>query len=172
MAAAVAERRSGQLLAVFLGGALGTAARIGLGQLSGEAEAVTAATLGASVPQGLGALTDTALAVTLLVNLAGSLLMGIVAGIGWPRRLAWLRAGVGAGFCGGFTTFSLVALAFAALGADTPWAWGLLVGGLVGGLLLAAVGLQLGAAVRLREDAAGAQDDPGGAGAGGRGTGR
>jgi fluoride exporter len=46
---------------------------------------------------------------TLLVNVAGSLLIGLVmarmAGLG-PPAAARLQAGLAVGFCGGFTTFS------------------------------------------------------------------
>ena len=123
--------------AVFLGGVLGTAARAGLGLLI-PVEPGSGA---------VGAVADPALMLTLAINLAGTLLLGITSGASWPARLDWLRAGVGTGFLGAFTTFSLVALAFAVLGFDAPWAWGLLVLGVLGGLLLAAVGHQLGAAI-------------------------
>lgn len=139
------------LAAVAVGGALGTAARIGVGAianaLDASARAATAPLSGATVP-GASHLDDATLAATLVANLLGTLALGIIAGAHWPARLEWLRAGLGPGFCGAFTTFSLVMLAFAALGFGTPWAWGLLVLGLAGGLLFAAVGTQIGRAWR------------------------
>lgn len=74
-------------LLVVLGGALGALARH---------EATTA----------LRRRRVSASGATLLVNVPGSLLLGLVAGIvhsGGPQWLLWLA---GLGFCGGFTTFS------------------------------------------------------------------
>lgn len=131
----------GTLLAVLVGGALGTLARL----------LITTATTAGTDAAGLGnaiddvlALTDGPLAATLAINLFGTLVLGVVAGATWPPRLDWLRAGLGTGFCGAFTTFSYVMLAFAVLGFGSPWAWALLVLGIVGGLLLAAVGHMIG----------------------------
>lgn len=86
------------VLAVLVGGALGTAAR---------------------------ALLDAAIAdwwALLAINAAGSLLLGIstTALAGSP---AWLRHGLGAGVLGGFTTFSAVALAsVSATASSAGWA--------------------------------------------------
>jgi CrcB protein len=44
---------------------------------------------------------------TLIVNVAGSLVLGAAAG--WPRSPAWLLPLVGVGFCGALTTFSTLA---------------------------------------------------------------
>lgn len=44
---------------------------------------------------------------TITVNLVGSFLLGGLFGIAVKRRVKeWLKAGVGTGFCGGFTTMS------------------------------------------------------------------
>lgn len=131
------------LLAVFVGGVLGTLARVGLGELFGLAADPALREFGDAA----GYLTDPALQATLVANLVGSLALGVVTGAHVPTRLAWLRAGLGAGFCGAFTTFSYVVLALAALDLRTPWGWALLVGGVLGGLLLARVGLVIGGAI-------------------------
>lgn len=86
----------GAYLAVAIGGALGSVARFWL------TAAMTALT-GPRFPWG-----------TLLINVGGSLLIGIVAGLTLaPERLGWhpnLRIFLMAGFCGGFTTFSTFSL--------------------------------------------------------------
>lgn len=148
------------LVAVLVGGALGTATRVGLGLLFGSTMS-TVVDVGSSEPLpteviappefwGLppADVADSALIAALVANLLGSLALGVIAGAHWPPRLEWLRAGLGAGFCGAFTTFSLVMLALAARDFASPWAWALLVVGLVGGLLLAAVGAHVGRGLR------------------------
>ncbi|MCR8671049.1 CrcB family protein [Agrococcus sp. HG114] len=80
------------IVAVAIGGAIGTAAR---------------AVLEASIEQGWA---------LLLVNALGSGLLGLsVAAL--ADAPAWLRHGAGAGVLGGFTTFSGVAVASVALSA-------------------------------------------------------
>ncbi|ERG64522.1 MULTISPECIES: CrcB family protein [Agrococcus] len=74
------------IVAVALGGALGTGAR---------------ALLEAAVPGGWA---------LLLVNALGSLLLGI-ATAALADAPDWLRHGIGAGALGGFTTFSAIAVA-------------------------------------------------------------
>lgn len=131
------------LLAVFAGGVVGTLARVGIGDLF---------QLGADpalreIGDAAGHFTDPALQATLVANLLGSLVLGLVNGAHFPGRLAWLQAAVGPGFCGAFTTFSYVALALAASGLATAWGWGLLVIGLIGGLLVAWIGMVIGSAI-------------------------
>lgn len=109
-------------LLVMLGGALGSAARFGVGRW--------AAQFGPGWPWG-----------TLTVNLAGGLAMGLLAGTiarvgtaGEPWRLL-----VGVGLLGGFTTFSAFTLELVTMVERGQWAAGLLY-------ILASV---LGAAVAL-----------------------
>ena len=84
----------------------------------------------------------------LLVNVAGSLLLGVLAGLvlfhGVPG--AW-RAVLGTGFCGGFTTFSTASVASVRLAEQHRGALALLnaFGTLVLTLLAAAAGLGLAA---------------------------
>lgn len=79
----------GPMLAIAVGGALGTLARYGVER--------AVATDAVGFPWG-----------TLSVNVVGSLVLGIVVTLvvgRWPDD-RWLRPLVGVGFCGGFTTFS------------------------------------------------------------------
>ncbi|MGM1029627.1 MAG: CrcB family protein [Actinomycetota bacterium] len=116
------------VLAVAVGGALGTAAR---------------AMLEASIADGWA---------LLAVNAVGSALLGVaVAALaGAPD---WLRHGIGAGLLGGFTTFSAVAVASVSAGAASGgWSTlvpalpgiALAVGMLAAGLVAAWAGLVLG----------------------------
>ncbi|NYF98679.1 CrcB family protein [Janibacter cremeus] len=52
----------------------------------------------------------TASGATMLVNLPGSLLLGLVAGVVTSGGPDWLLPLLGVGFCGGFTTFASHAL--------------------------------------------------------------
>ncbi|CAG7844353.1 Putative fluoride ion transporter CrcB [Pseudoclavibacter triregionum] len=119
------------LLAVFLGGALGTLARFGIGQLAP------------------GAPLEGTLAITTGCNLLGCLLLGAITGLPpTSPRFDALRLGAGTGFCGGFTTLSYVASAEAALLTADPGsraAWALLVIGVILGVGFAQLGAQLGA---------------------------
>ena len=83
---------------------------------------------------------------TLAVNTTGSLLLGLIVGWLWPRASAWLRAGLGTGFLGSFTTFSAIAVSVVALSTAGEWATaGLyLTLTLVLGLIAAWGGLTLG----------------------------
>lgn len=114
---------------VFAGGALGTAARVGLSRLVPPLGAVPVATL--------------------LINVAGAFVLGLLlerlarAGPddGWRRDL---RLGVGTGVLGGFTTYSALATDTASLlsaGHPAP-AVAYAVGTLVFGLLAAAAGIR------------------------------
>jgi CrcB protein len=77
------------VLAVLIGGAIGSLFRYG----------INLGTLGFSFPVG-----------TLFENIIGSFLLGVLTG--WfiflkPKE--WIKAGLGAGLCGGFTTMSALA---------------------------------------------------------------
>ena len=116
------------IAAVLVGGALGTGARALLQELVPEWWMLFA------------------------VNALGSALLGIsVAAL--ADAPAWLRHGIGAGFLGGFTTFSAVAVAsVTAVGSSGGWSTivpalpgiALAVGMLVTSLLAAWGGLALG----------------------------
>lgn len=83
-------------------------------------------------------------AVTLGVNIAGSLLLGIV--VGWlDDRRPRLRAFLGTGVLGGFTTYSAFAVQVAQLTGEAPVV-GLLLAAvsIFAGVLAAAVGLRIG----------------------------
>lgn len=85
---------------------------------------------------------------TLLVNLLGALVLGVLVGGIWRRfqRPLWWKAGIGSGLLGSFTTFSALAASMVTLtegGAFFP-ALAYLVVSLVGGLALAAIGLKIG----------------------------
>jgi CrcB protein len=107
-----------QLLAVFAGGLIGTAARLGVDVLAGDA---------------IG---------TLVVNVVGSFVLGLLVSAVWPRVPDWPRAGLGAGVLGSFTTFS--ALAVLLLGLDLLAAAGYLVLTLALGFGAAVLGLRVG----------------------------
>lgn len=117
----------------------------------------------AAVGGGLGALARWAVAealphepggwpwATLLVNLAGCALLGLLLGLllaRFPDR-TWLRPLLGTGVLGGFTTFSTFAVE--TVQAADAGAWAVTVGyvavSVLGGVLAAAGGLVLGRAL-------------------------
>lgn len=108
---------------VMIGGALGVGARALLLLPVGDAAAVPWATLG--------------------VNAAGSFLLGIVVGALDDRR-PHLRALLGTGALGGFTTYSAFAVE-TALGLTTPWlAAALAAASVAAGVVGAIAGLFVG----------------------------
>lgn len=125
------------LILAAVGGGLGALARWSVG---------TAVSTGASagVSPGAPAWVPTGIpAGTLLVNLTGCLILGLLVGARplSPRLLTL----VGTGFCGGFTTFSALAVEADAVLAQQPeLAAGYLIASLMGGTALAAVGLSVG----------------------------
>jgi CrcB protein len=118
------------LLAVALGGVLGTGARWGVDALLPTA---SPGTLSVS---------------TVVVNVVGSFALGLVVAAVWPRPGVplWLKAGVGTGVLGSFTTFSAVTLnvVAGALEANSLAVVGAVLLSTVLGLLAAWGGLALG----------------------------
>ncbi len=96
---------AGLALGVGLAGGLGAVARVALDEVVTE---VVTARRPSAFPVG-----------TLVANVLGSLLLGLVAGLVLDRGAPeGLQVVLGTGFCGGFTTFSTVAVASARL--DRP----------------------------------------------------
>ena len=121
------------LLAVFIAGILGTAARLGIDS---------------ALPVHPGGV----LVSTLLINTAGSFALGVVVGA-LPRRAPeWLRAGLTAGLLGSFTTFSAITVATVAL-TDADMVLGStirLTASVATGIVAAVAGVALAARMRGR----------------------
>ncbi len=115
------------VIAVLIGGALGTAARAGLDLWINHNDH--------QFPLD-----------TLLINVVGSLLLGFLVARVWPVAPGWVRAGVGPGLLGGFTTFSAVMASMVTLAAGGQVALALLyiVATLVLGFGAAVLGLVVG----------------------------
>lgn len=116
------------LLAVFGGGLVGTGLRLVVDLLLPHG--------GAAFPIG-----------TFLVNLVGSFALGALIARLWPIAPEWLRAGLGPGLLGSFTTFSALAVSAVDLtssGAGTS-AVVYVAASVVGGIAAAAVGIRLAA---------------------------
>lgn len=117
------------LVAVFVGGMLGALARWGLD---------------IAIPHAAGGFPWS----TLLINVTGSFALGLLTGGLWIERTPrWVRAGLGPGFLGTYTTFSAVALAVVVLGSSGSILLALLylAATLVLGFGAAATGINLGA---------------------------
>jgi len=114
------------LVAVVIGGILGTGLRLALDQLIAPDSAFPWATL--------------------LINVVGSLVLGYLVARVWPVAPAWLRAGLGTGLLGSFTTFSALIVALLTLTASgmAPLAVVYLVATLVLGFAAALLGVRLG----------------------------
>jgi fluoride exporter len=115
------------LVAVVLGGILGTGLRLAINQLVAPDSAFPWATL--------------------LINVVGSLVLGLLVARVWPTAPGWLRAGLGTGLLGSFTTFSAVIVSLLTLTASgmTLLAVVYLIASLVLGLAAALLGVRLGA---------------------------
>ena len=85
---------------------------------------------------------------TLIVNLVGSFVLGWLVGGLWTRPTTprWLRAGLGSGVIGSFTTVSAVMASLLVLIREgEPWLGGVyLLVSVLGGLAVAAAGLRIG----------------------------
>ena len=116
-----------ELLAVAVGGVIGTSLRLAID---------------AALPHG-----DDAFPVsTLVINVIGSLALGALVARLWPIAPSWLRAGLGSGLLGSFTTFSALAVSLVSLSRAGEWmpAALYLAASLVLGLAAAWLGLRLG----------------------------
>ena len=115
------------LLAVLVGGAIGSALRLGIDTAIPHAD------------------NEFPLS-TLVINTVGAFVLGVLVARVWSAAPSWLRAGLGVGLLGTFTTFSAVAVSLVALADADEWmsALGFLALTLVLGLGGAALGLGLG----------------------------
>ena len=55
---------------------------------------------------------------TLLANVLGCFALAAIIGFGWSRYPEWLKAGLGAGLLGSFTTFSAIMVSTVELGTN------------------------------------------------------
>lgn len=85
-----------QILAVVIGGIVGTGLRLGLDALLPHGDA--------QFPLS-----------TLIMNVIGSFALGVLVARLWPVARPWLRAGLGTGLLGSFTTFSAFAVSLVTL---------------------------------------------------------
>lgn len=86
----------------------------------------------------------------MVINVSGSALLGLVSGLAAGRLLAPdVQLVLGAGFLGGFTTFSAASLATVRLVQERRWATSLAssLGMLLGSAAAAALGLAIGLAL-------------------------
>jgi fluoride exporter len=117
------------ILAVLAGGVVGTGARLAIDTVLPHG--------GAVFPIG-----------TFLINLAGSFLLGMLVSRVWPVAPEWLRAGLGPGLLGSFTTFSALVVSAVDLAASGLPASAVVyvAPSVIGGIAAAALGLRLGTA--------------------------
>jgi len=115
------------LAAVAVGGALGTGLRFALD-------------LAFATDDGLFPVS------TLIANILGSFVLALIVAELWERSPSWVRAGLGAGLLGSFTTFSALAIAIVHLIGVDQWVLAViyLAATMVLGLAAAAFGLWLG----------------------------
>lgn len=86
---------------------------------------------------------------TFLINLSGAFCLGLVLTVGVAPASAPIRALLGTGFLGGYTTFSTLSFETHALRRRglARHAWGNALATLLGGMVAAALGLALGHAL-------------------------
>lgn len=116
------------VVAVFAGGLVGTALRVMVDLLLPHG--------GTAFPIG-----------TFLINLVGSFTLGILVARAWPVAPGWLRAGLGPGLVGSFTTFSALTVSAVELTSAGAGAAALVyvAASFAGGITAAALGIRLGA---------------------------
>lgn len=112
------------LLAVIVGGLVGTGLRLGLDALLPHAD-------------------DEFPWSTLVINVVGAFVLGALVARVWRTAPDWLRAGLGVGLLGSFTTFSAIAVSLVALAEAGEWATavGYLIATMVAGLVAAWAGI-------------------------------
>ena len=122
------------LLAVFVGGLIGTTLRV---------------LIDVALVHDL----DEFALSTLLVNTIGSFVLGLLVAALWPRVPGWVRVGLGPGILGSFTTFSALAISVVALARTGEIAVAVLsiVLSIGFGMLAAWGGLTLGARLTPRQ---------------------
>ncbi|CAG9621794.1 fluoride efflux transporter FluC [Sutcliffiella rhizosphaerae] len=115
----------GNIFAVFVGGTIGTLFRYGINLMIS----------GYSYPVG-----------TLLVNIIGSFLLGVLTGWALLKKpIHWLKTGLGVGFCGGFTTMSTFAFeSFHLFGSSKLSGFIYIISSIASGILCAVVGVIIG----------------------------
>ena len=115
------------IVAILVGGLVGTGLRLGIDALLPHAD-------------------DAFPWSTLLINVVGSFALGALVARLWPVAPHWLKAGLGAGLLGSFTTFSALAVSLVTLAEADEWLLGAsyLAVSLVAGLAAATAGLFLG----------------------------
>lgn len=116
------------VVAVFVGGALGTLARLALGQWFGPETFMS----------------------PWIINIVGSFILALLVSTLWTRDSTpeWLKAGLGTGLLGGFTTLSAITLALAS--TFTPAVFVVFALDVLLGLIAAWVGLALGVQIAKR----------------------
>jgi CrcB protein len=119
------------MLAVFVGGVIGTALRLIIDR--------AIQTPDAAFPTA-----------TLAINVLGSFVLGLLTTAVWPTARPWVRAGLGPGVLGSFTTFSALAVGLVGLvDSDQPLVAALyLAVTVIGGFGAAMLGLTLPRLVR------------------------
>ena len=115
------------IVAILVGGLVGTGLRLGIDALLPHAD-------------------DAFPWSTLLINVLGSFALGALVARVWPVAPHWLKAGLGAGLLGSFTTFSALAVSLVTLAEAGQWlvGAGYLALSLIAGLGAATAGLFLG----------------------------
>ncbi|MGV8895143.1 MAG: fluoride efflux transporter FluC [Rhodoglobus sp.] len=58
---------------------------------------------------------------TLIANVVGAFVLGVLVARLWERAPVWLRAGLGVGLLGSFTTFSALAVSLVTLSTSGQW---------------------------------------------------